>query len=87
MYPHPTDSLVREITFPTRVAYDTETFRPGCAIIQAQMGCPSHISQAFPTDTWITHPTDTIKVYPLDTMDQLDKLVAITRINNQQLKD
>lgn len=83
---HQTNLLSRELSFPTRVAYDPETFRPGCVIIQAQMGCPSSISHAFPTGTWITHPTETLKVYPIDSPAQLDKLVAITKINNPDIR-
>lgn len=60
------------------IAYDLTLKRPGCALVQAAVGCDSKIANRFHSRTWLTEPTKDMAVYPLDNEDQLAKLVTVT---------
>jgi hypothetical protein len=66
----------------TKIAYDTKLARPGCAIVQASMGCDPVVSHAFSTDLWLLAPTPDMAVYPLGGQMSLEKLVEITNLRN-----
>jgi len=59
-----------------KIAFDPVLKRPGCALIQAAMGCNPTIAQAFPSETWLVMPTDHMQVFEA-TEDQLVKLIAM----------
>lgn len=63
------------ITYPTTIAFDCTLMRPGCVLLQASLGCPYLIAQAFDQSSWLLAPTDDLKVYPLANEDQLRELV------------
>lgn len=57
------------------IAYDVKLRRPGCALLQAALGCDPALASAFPTDTWLLAPTDDLKVYPIPNDEFLQRLV------------
>jgi hypothetical protein len=70
----------------TKIAYDTKLARPGCAIVQASMGCDPAVSHAFDTDLWLLAPTPDMAVYPLGGQITLEQLVEITNQRNGRSK-
>ena len=64
-------------TFFMKIAYDVSRRRPGCALVQAGMGCSGMAASLFPTETWLLAPTQEMKVYEASE-EQLGKLVQIT---------
>lgn len=61
-----------------KVAFDTTLMRPGCAIVQAALGCDPAIANEFDPAKWLTYPSDDMGVYEI-TDEQLGVLSA--RIN------
>lgn len=59
-----------------KIAFDIELMRPGCALLQAAMGCGTSIAHHFPVESWVLTPTPGLKVYEI-TEHQLPKLVAM----------
>lgn len=57
-----------------KVAFDITLMRPGCALIQAGLGCGTSIAHHFPVESWLLFPTPDLKVYDL-TEEQLPKLI------------
>lgn len=68
---------------PTRIAYDISQMRPGCAIVQAAMGCDPSVCHEFPTDSWLVAPTDGMKSYPITSEEQLNWLVEMTKLQGK----
>lgn len=63
------------------IAFDTETRRPGCAIIQAAMGGTvpsSRFEILFPSETWILSPTPSMQLFGA-TEEQLQKLSLMAK--------
>lgn len=63
-----------------QIAYDIENMRPGCVLIQAQMGGLDNktLADYFPMETWLLTPTPDMKVREV-TEDQLQILSAATQ--------
>lgn len=62
------------------IAYDLKKMRPGCVLIQAQMGgtVPNNeFEMFFPVETWALVLTDDMKLYEI-TEKQLDILSVMT---------
>lgn len=59
------------------IAYDIEEMKPGCAIIQSDLGATSGIAGHFDSRHWLTAPTPGMRLYPV-TPDQLAQLVEMT---------
>jgi hypothetical protein len=62
----------------TTIAYDVMLRRPGCAMLQAVLGCsvtPDALSRML--DAWLLHPTPDLKVYSV-TEDELEQLISLT---------
>lgn len=57
-----------------KIAFDIKQMKPGCALLQAAMGCDSHISNYFDSKHWLLAPTDDLCVYEI-TKEQLEALV------------
>lgn len=59
-----------------QIAFDATLFRPGCVLLQAALGCGTHVANEFPVTTWLTFPTPDLRVYQM-TEDEFSKLVAV----------
>ena len=59
-----------------KIAFDVEQMRPGCALLQAGLGCGTSIAHHFPVESWLLAPTEGLKVYEV-TEAQLEKLVGM----------
>jgi hypothetical protein len=73
----------RPIVSGTKIAYDTKLCRPGCALIQAAMGCDPNIADNFDTRDWLLVPTDDMGVFPILSDDMLMALVRKTERNRK----
>lgn len=61
-----------------KIAYDITLMQPGCALLQAALGCDVSLVDLFPTNTWLLHPTPNLRVYHIE-RSQLPLLVKRTR--------
>lgn len=60
-----------------KIAYDIQSMRPGCVILQAALGCDSSLVHFFPVETWIVDSAENLKVYEI-TKEQLVILIRKT---------
>jgi hypothetical protein len=69
------------------IAYDVVLHRPGCALLQAALGCggEGNLSNRFPSELWLLAPTPNLRVYLISDED-LEKLVQISIRKNKNEK-
>ena len=64
----------------TRIAYDAELDRPGCALLQAGYGGDLGVESAFDTESGLLAPTPGLRVYEA-TPEQIARLAV--RVNGR----
>jgi len=60
------------------VAFDCSSRRPGCPILQANLGGLPSVASVFPDESWLLAPTPGLRLYRAD-LDQLAQLVLMTQ--------
>lgn len=64
-----------------KIAFDPKEMRPGCALIQAALGCGTSIAHEFPVGSWLLAPTPELGVYEVNEV-ELSKLVLLVRLRH-----
>ena len=59
-----------------KIAFDVKEVKPGCALLQAALGCGTSIAHRFPPETWLLALTPALRIYEV-TEAQLAKLVVL----------